>query len=265
MSALTGALQNLLWVALIFAPLERAWGPRRPLLRPGWRTDLAFYFGQTLAFLPVATALIFAVTEPVATLAPLGPLRAAFAGLPAPLQLVLVVMLGDLLAYWGHRAQHAWGPLWRFHAVHHTAREVDWLAAYREHPLDGLYTQALINLPAIVLDLDLNPWLGLIAFRGGWAILLHSRARIPLGPLKWIFGSPEFHRAHHDLDRHVGHYANLAPYLDLLFGTHGPTDEPDATGIREPHPEGWLALCLWPFRRRAPATDSSRDTPPTPC
>lgn len=116
------------------------------LMRPRWRTDLAFYLEQVLLFVPVATA-----------------------------QLVIVVVLGDLLARWGHRAQHAWGPLWRFHAVHHTARHVDWLAAFREHPLDGLYTRALVNLPAIALGLDLHPWPGLV----WWPLAGERRQRWP--------------------------------------------------------------------------------------
>jgi sterol desaturase/sphingolipid hydroxylase (fatty acid hydroxylase superfamily) len=64
-----------------------------------------------------------------------------------------------------------------------------------------------------------------------------------------VFGAPEFHRAHHACDRHVGHYANLAPWIDVLFGTHGPEGEPPRFGLDEETPEGWIRLLGWSFRR----------------
>ena len=241
---------NLAWLAAIFIPLELTWSGHRVWRRPAWTTDLLFMIGQAALFLPVVAFLLGAWAAWVGEFAALDAIRRPFAQLPGVLRVLIAMVLGDFLMYWGHRAQHSWEPLWRFHAVHHTSEDVDWLAAFREHPLDGLYTQALMNLPALILGVSLGPWLGLIAFRGVWAILIHSRARIPLGPLKWLLGSPDFHRAHHAPNPHVGHYANLAPYLDVLFGTHGPTGEPPQTGVTEPHPRGWLGLLVWPFVRR---------------
>ncbi len=164
-----------------------------------------------------------------------------FHALPALVQIAIAVILADFCAYWGHRAQHRIPLLWRFHAVHHTSTEVNWLAAYREHPLDGLYTQALVNLPAILLGVDFGAWLGVVVFRGAWAIFVHSNVHVPLGPLKWLFGAPEFHRAHHAVDAR-GHYANLAPWLDVLFGTHGPAGEPTRFGVEGVPPRTWWGL-----------------------
>lgn len=258
MTALAAALLNLGWVAAAFVPLERARPARdQPLLREGILTDMAFYGGQVFVFLPAFTWLLHTTLSPLAGLSVLAPLQQAFAGLHAAPQLLIAVMLADLFAYWGHRAQHRYSLLWRFHAVHHSGRTVDWLAAYREHPLDGLYTQALVNLPALALGIDLRAWLGLVVFRGGWAILVHSNTRLPLGPLKWLLGAPELHRAHHATERDPGHYANLAPWLDCLFGTHGPVGEPAAMGLSEEHPRGWLRLLLWPLLRARPRTQEA--------
>ena len=46
---------------------------------------------------------------------------------------VAIVFVG---AYWGHRLSHTVPFLWRFHAVHHSIEQMDWLAAGRLHPLD---------------------------------------------------------------------------------------------------------------------------------
>ena len=74
---------------------------------------------------------------------------------PIWLQALEVLLLSDFLIYWGHRFQHKYDFLWRFHKVHHTTETLDWLAAHREHPLDSIYTVGIINLPALILGFNL--------------------------------------------------------------------------------------------------------------
>ena len=167
------------------------------------------------------------------------------AGQPWWLQAVEVIVLSDFLVYWGHRLQHRVDFLWKFHKVHHSAQHLDWLAAHREHPLDTIYTIGLINLPAFLLGFPLETLAGLIAFRGIWAIYIHSNVRLPLGPLGMLFGSPELHHWHHDLERDAGNYANISPLMDVIFGTHYcPDHEPEAFGIREDFPETYVEQLL---------------------
>ena len=112
----------------------------------------------------------------------------------------------------------------------------------------------LINLPAFVLGFPLETLAGLIAFRGIWAIYIHSNVRLPIGPLRVLLGSPELHHWHHARDRHAGNYANLSPLMDVLFGTYRcPDREPEAFGLREAFPRsyvGQLVRPLLPRRRR---------------
>lgn len=254
LSALPSTGLALAWLAAIFVPLEwafPAWqGQRR--LRLGLATDLAFTLGQYLVFSSMALWVIAHVEVGLDAVALLGPVRAAFRSQPLVVQAIEAVVLGDLLMYWGHRLQHRSPLLWRFHAVHHTTERLDWVAAHREHPLDGIYTQTLMNLPAILLGLPVAAVAGLVAFRGMWAIFIHSNVSLPLGPLELLLGSPRLHHWHHARDRDAGNYGNLAPYLDVIFGTHvAPKQPPSALGIEQSHPRGYLALLLWSFRRRA--------------
>jgi sterol desaturase/sphingolipid hydroxylase (fatty acid hydroxylase superfamily) len=251
-AVLVGAGLSLAWLVAIFVPMEwarPAWpGQRR--VRRGTATDLCFFLGQHLVFASLAATVLGWLTSPLTDLAAAGSLRQWFLGQPIWLAALEALVLGDVVAYFGHRLQHRVDVLWRFHAVHHTAEELDFLAAHREHPLDGLYTQALVNLPAILLDLPLAPLFGLVAFRSLWAILIHANVRLPLGPLGWLVGSPHLHHWHHARSRDAGNYANLAPWLDRLFGTHvDPPAEPTRLGIEEAHPRGYLALLGWSFRR----------------
>src|SRR5207244_4660032 len=100
--------------------------------------------------------------------------RRGVASQPWWLQAVEVVLLSDLFVYWGHRLQHRVGFLWRFHAVHHSAEHLDWLAAHREHPADTIYTVGLLNLPLYIAGFPVAMLSYLIAFRGIWAIYIHS-------------------------------------------------------------------------------------------
>jgi len=252
-TALITALASLAFLVVMFVPLERAFAARREqrFFRAGWVTDLAFFFGQHMVFGALAASILALSMGPLASVDALADLRAAFADTHAATQVALVLLLGDFCAYWGHRLQHRVDILWRFHAIHHTNEEVDWLAAHREHPLDGLYTQAMVNVPALLLGFDLSAALGLVAFRSLWAIFIHSNVRLPLGPLRYLVGSPTLHRWHHALDRDAGNYANLGPWLDVLFGTyHCPAGEPEALGLPEATPRSYLGLLLYPFRRR---------------
>lgn len=50
-----------------------------------------------------------------------------------------LLVVGDLLAYWLHRAFHV-RPLWRFHAVHHSSTHLDWLSSAGLFPgIDRLF------------------------------------------------------------------------------------------------------------------------------
>lgn len=236
-AALVAAL-TVLWVgylAAMFRPLEAVF-PARPqaLMRREWATDLCFLLGQFLVFTSLVHGAL-AATRPWLDAAVPGALRRAVASQPWWLQAVEIVVLTDALVYWGHRLQHRVDVLWRFHSVHHSARTLDWLAAHREHPLDSLWTIGILVLPAYALGFPLETIAPLAAFRGLWAVFIHSNVRLPVGPLRVLIGAPELHRWHHARDRDAGNYGNLCPWLDVLFGTYRcPDGDPHAYGIDEP-------------------------------
>lgn len=168
------------------------------------------------------------------------------------MQAIEVVLLSDFFIYWGHRLQHRVGFLWRFHSIHHSAEHLDWLAAHREHPIDTVYTMGLINLPVFILGFPLQTLALLIAFRGIWAIYIHSNVRLPIGPLRMLIGAPELHHWHHDRARDAGNYANISPIMDLLFGTYRcPDHEPSSFGVDEPIAQhGYVGQMLHPLLPR---------------
>jgi sterol desaturase/sphingolipid hydroxylase (fatty acid hydroxylase superfamily) len=240
---------SILFLLLVFVPMEKVFPARsgQKILRPNWIVDLCFFLGQYFVF---SGAVLWVLSHFSYFLDGVIPatFRSAVASQPWWLQAIEVVVLSDFLIYWAHRLQHKVGFLWRFHKVHHSAQHLDWLAAHREHPLDTIYTVGIINLPAFVLGFPLETIAGLIAFRGIWAIYIHSNVRLPIGPLRKLIGAPELHHWHHDLDRDAGNYANISPLMDIIFGTYVcPDKEPEQFGIKEEFPKSYLGQLVHPL------------------
>jgi sterol desaturase/sphingolipid hydroxylase (fatty acid hydroxylase superfamily) len=232
----------------VFRPLELAF-PARPdqrFFRPAWITDLSFFLGHYLFWSAIVLCLLAHMRSLVVWMVPMH-FRHSVAAQPWWLQAVEVVLLSDFFMYWGHRLQHRVGFLWRFHAVHHSMEHLDWLAAHREHPLDSIYTMTLINLPPMILGFPLETLTGFLVFRGVWAVYLHANVRLPIGPLRWLLGAPELHHWHHARERDAGNYANIAPIMDILFGTYRcPDHEPEHIGIRQRSAGSYLGLLIEP-------------------
>jgi sterol desaturase/sphingolipid hydroxylase (fatty acid hydroxylase superfamily) len=241
---------SFLFLFLVFRPLELCF-PARPgqrFFRPAWFTDLCFFLGQYLVW---SGAVFWLLSHFGGWLQGIIPehFRIPVAAQPWWLQAIEVVLLSDFCVYWGHRLQHNAGFLWRFHSIHHTSEHLDWLAAHREHPIDTVYTMGLVNLPAFILGFPIETLAGLIAFRGIWAIYIHSNVRLPIGPLRVLIGAPELHHWHHDKARFAGNYANISPLMDVLFGTYRcPGHEPESFGIEGQARRGYVGLLAQPFR-----------------
>lgn len=255
---------SMLFLGVVFIPLEKVFPAKlgQKIFRPAWLTDAFFFFGQYLVWNAALLWVLSHFADFLDTEMPTQ-FRTAVANQAWWLQMIEVIVLSDFLIYWAHRLQHQVGFLWRFHAVHHSAEHLDWLAAHREHPLDSIYTVGIINLPAFLLGFDLATIEGLIAFRGIWAIYIHSNG-LPIGPLRILIGAPELHHWHHDKDRQAGNYANISPLMDIIFGTYTcPDHEPESFGIHEPTPKSYIGqllhpLGLWP--KLKPPKASSKNT-----
>jgi sterol desaturase/sphingolipid hydroxylase (fatty acid hydroxylase superfamily) len=253
-NAVAAAVASFLLLAAVFIPLEKAFParPRQRVLRQDLVVDACFFLGQYLLFSSLSLALLTWLAPHV-----VGPsfVVTRVSELPSVACGAIALLLGDVSVYFWHRACHRVPLLWRFHAVHHSSTELDWLAAHREHPLDGVTTQIAVNLPGIVLGVPLEILAPVAVLRGMWAIFLHSNVRLPLGPLRVICGAPELHHWHHARDIvETRNFANLAPWVDVLFGTyHRPRDDGEERfplGIIRPWPRGWLAQLLRPFLPR---------------
>ncbi|MES2443061.1 MAG: sterol desaturase family protein [Pseudomonadota bacterium] len=247
---------NLVATGFMFAPVERLF-PRHAgqrLFRPEWQEDLFYYLVssmmvQLINFLALApSAWIMAETGGFADF------RAAVAAQPWLLQFVEVMVLTDFAQYWFHRAFHRVPFLWGFHAVHHSAKSMDWLAGARMHFVEIIMLRGLTSLPLMTLGFGPGVMQAYIGFVYIYASIVHANLRGDFNLLGRFLVTPRFHHWHHGIDE-VAVDKNFAihfPLYDRLFGTyHFPKGEwPSGYGVPERVPSGYRAQFLYPFRRK---------------
>jgi sterol desaturase/sphingolipid hydroxylase (fatty acid hydroxylase superfamily) len=139
---------------------------------------------------------------------------------PQWLQVLAAVAVTDFTAYWVHRVSHA-SPFWRFHAIHHSSQELNWLSASRVHPVYDLVLRIIKVTPLALLGFHPLVLVKAIPILTIWAVFIHSNLSWGFGPLKYVITTPRFHRWHHAASGQ-GRAQNLAgffPVLDLAFGT----------------------------------------------
>lgn len=178
-----------------------------------------------------------------------GPLKE----LPIWLQGILILLISDLMLYWIHRGFHTRRP-WKFHAVHHSPKQLDWLSTQRFHPVNSLLAFGLVD--TIMLLMGFAPealvWLG--PFNIAFSAFVHANLNWTFGPFKYVLASPVFHRWHHTGVKHGGmkNFAPTFPFLDVAFGTfYMPKGKrPESYGIHDDDfPEDFWGQFLYPFRK----------------
>ena len=246
----------LVILGVIFVPLERLFALHvQPVLRRGWKTDVAhFFFSHLLEQL----ALVLAIGSALTLLEPLvSPrLQDAVAGQPLAVQLVEAMLIAELVGYGMHRAFHEVPWLWPIHAVHHSSEQLDWLAGLRVHPLDQTLTRTAQFAPLYLLGFAPELFAGGAAVLGLWAITLHANLRLRLGWLEHVIASPHFHHWHHAREARAN-YSGLFPWVDVLFGTRvRPREWPETYGTDTPVPERWRDQLQHPLRQRPASGDA---------
>jgi sterol desaturase/sphingolipid hydroxylase (fatty acid hydroxylase superfamily) len=169
-------------------------------------------------------------------------------------QAAIYLLLSDFLLYWIHRGFHT-VSMWRFHAIHHSATEVDWTTTYRFHPVNLMLQPALVGI--VMIALGVSP--KVMAFFLPWDILsaafVHANVNWSFGPLKYIIATPVFHRWHHG-PINDGGSSNFAPtfsFFDLMFGTfHMPEGRlPQDFGLDDHHfPQTYVGQLVYPFAKQ---------------
>ncbi len=209
--------------------------PTQPLLSRGFFLD-ACYFGLNMAFRAVVLSAYVGLLKALYD-RHLGFLTIeTIAAWPGPARLALAVLVVDFLAWFHHWVRHRIPVLWRFHAVHHSQRQMNLFTDLRYHPAEYLVTVTLVALPMFVLQQAFPIVFAYSMFVQWYTKFYHANIRIGLGPLRHLLVTPQSHRIHHSIEpRHQDtNFGVIFSVWDRLLGTayRGPVEYP-STGIAD--------------------------------
>ena len=248
---------NVLFTGFLFIPIERlfARNKQQSVFRDEWREDLFYYLISSL-FVQILTYLTLAPSNFVIHTQDIGAIRAWARDLPWIVQLIAIMLLTDFVQYWLHRAFHRVPFLWGFHAVHHSAKSMDWIAGARMHFLEIIILRSVTATPALIIGFDESALQTYMLIVYVYSTFIHSNLNGSFGFLEKVLVFPRFHHWHHGLDKEAVdvNFAIHFPFLDRLFGTyHLPQGKwPTGYGIPgHPVPRGYWKQLLYPFRRSA--------------
>jgi len=190
-------------------------------------------------------------------------------GLPTWIGLGLGLLALDLALYFAHILLHKSTLLWRLHAVHHSDVDFDCTTGFRFHPLEGLFTSAImlmviasVGIPPLAVALYVT-WLGLQNLYG------HANAQFPTRiekVLRWLVVTPDMHRVHHStrIEESNHNFGIILPWWDRLFRTYQADPllghEGMQIGLDWRRQEGGLPeLLLLPFKAEFPPVRFEND------
>jgi sterol desaturase/sphingolipid hydroxylase (fatty acid hydroxylase superfamily) len=232
---------------LVFVPLEKLFALRRQkVFRTGLVTDVTHLLVNNVFVTVGAIALVVVSAIPFYWVRALD----LQSHLPAAAALTLAVVLVFVGNYWGHRLTHSVPLLWRFHSVHHSIEQMDWVAAGRLHPFDSAFTQAFTVMPLFVLGYGGGVFAGAAVFITALAIFQHANVRLRFPVVRWIVPTPEWHHWHHAIDDDARDKNFGLPVIDKIFGTaYLPKGRrPAGFGTHAPVPQrSYLAQLAYPF------------------
>jgi sterol desaturase/sphingolipid hydroxylase (fatty acid hydroxylase superfamily) len=250
-------------LGLIFAVLARwsacnpglAWWHKREIV-----TDLCYWFFIPLmarfvriGLLVIGAALVFDIDGTDALIKFYENGHGPLSELPLWAQMITFMVASDFLLYWNHRAFHG-SKLWKYHAVHHSSEELDWISAARFHPVNLFLGSVAVDVLLLLAGISPNVMVVLGPFTIAHSAFVHANLDWTLGPLKYLLATPVFHRWHHTaIDRGGSrNFAGTFSFWDVLFGTYYMPEHqlPDAYGIDDASfPQGFGSQMLHPFRQ----------------
>jgi sterol desaturase/sphingolipid hydroxylase (fatty acid hydroxylase superfamily) len=248
-------LLNLILYSALYIPLERMFArhPEQPVFRAQWNVDLTYFFLNTL-LVQLMTLLTMRPAMVLFDWARVAAIQEAVAQIPVLLQVPLLLLVADFAQYWVHRAFHVIPFLWRFHAIHHSAEAMDWLAGSRLHLVDAVATRALTYVPIYVLGFSEPALYAYVVIVVVQATFIHANVRWEFAAIRRIVVTPCYHHWHHAAEREAvnKNYSVHTPLWDWLFGTlHMPGRWPGAYGLCGPRdvPGSWAGQFAYPFMR----------------
>lgn len=227
-------LLDMLLMALIYVPMERLWPqyPEQGTFRSEWTLDVVYFMSTHLPIQILSFLVLLPATQAVKYLG-VPALQHLIARLPWLLQLLLAIVVADIAEYFIHLAFHKVPFLWRFHAVHHSSKALDWIAGSRSHFVDDTLVRAFILVPLMLgfSQAIIFAYLIFVTLHATWS---HCNFFPSVKWLEEFLVMPRYHHWHHTSQKE-GIDKNFAihfPWIDRIFGTYYyPEEWPERYGL----------------------------------
>jgi sterol desaturase/sphingolipid hydroxylase (fatty acid hydroxylase superfamily) len=233
--------------------------------KPWWRkreivTDIVYWFfapvfGRVFRiwFLVLGAGVVFGIHDADDLIAFYDNGHGPLSHLPLWAQAALFLVLSDFMLYWTHRIFHD-GGFWKYHAVHHSSEEIEWISAARFHPVNLLLGTIAVDVILLMAGISPDAMVLVSPFTTFHSAFVHANLNWTLGPFKYVLASPVFHRWHHTAVDDGGNtnFAGTFPIWDVLFGTFRMPEGrlPDHYGKDEAEMPGeFVGQVAFPFRR----------------
>ena len=233
--------------------------------QPWWRkrellTDVCYWFVIPLfarylriGLLVIGAALFFGITTAAGLVEFYDDGHGPLAQLPLWSQAAIFLIGSDVMMYWIHRTFHR-SVMWKYHAVHHSSKELDWISAARFHPVNIMLGSVATDVVLLLAGISPNALVLLGPFTIAHSAFVHANLNWTLGPFRYVIAGPVFHRWHHTTAERGGekNFASTFPILDVLFGTfYMPKQSlPDRYGVADQaFPPSFGAQMIYPFKQ----------------
>ncbi|HBB26746.1 MAG TPA: hypothetical protein DCZ59_10820, partial [Bacteroidetes bacterium] len=183
------------WALEIILP----WRKGQAILRKDFWLDTWYMFFNLFLFGAIGYSGISSLIQGAVldTMPFLTSLHGAVASLPSWLLLAIIFIVRDFTQWNIHRLLHASPTLWEFHKVHHSVEQMGFAAHLRFHFGENIIYGVLEFVPLALIGIDLVDFFAVGVFATAVGHLNHANIVLPVGPLKYLFNTPQMHIWHH--------------------------------------------------------------------
>ncbi len=240
--SLTFGVWAIILVQEHYAPFREDWKRNRG--------DLFSDFLQSAIVFPVISEIIYKgynllLSQPLKQFWP--------HTLPAPVQLLLILLIAEYAHYWYHRQSHRKKSLWHFHTIHHGVQRVYSVNSARFHMVDILFNMLAYLAPLSLFGVRDEVFYSFLAISSITGLLEHANIKFEAGIFNYFFNTAQLHRWHHsEVSRESQtNFGKVLCVWDIVHGTHFlPADRKVGTvgiGKRREVPPTFIAQTMYPF------------------
>ena len=156
-----------------------------------------FFLFSLVAYNAISNVAVQAFTDFLALFGVKNLVAINVANLPGWVQLLTLFLVRDFIQWNIHRLLHKVPWMWEVHKVHHSIEEMGFAGHLRYHWMENVIYRTLEYIPLAMIGFGIQDFFIVHIFTLAIGHLNHANIYLLLGPLKYIFNSPQMHLWHH--------------------------------------------------------------------